>query len=178
MTASVVIQGGPASFSAMAAGTLFGPEVELLHKDSFAAAMDTFHRTRGVHLLLPWWNRIIGPIDPVQTIVREAVLSHVDEITLPVHLCLIGQGSEKLVGDVYSHPAALEQCCHFFRDYPALRPRIGTDTADSLRLIHDGLARFAIASRRAARQYNLTILAEGIQNRADNVTAFRLYRNH
>lgn len=177
MTVSVVIQGGPASFSALAAEALLGPKIELLYRDDFPAAMEAFQRARGMHLLLPWWNRTIGPIDRVQTLIGETALRHSDEITLPVRHCLIGRASGDRAGDVHSHPAALAQCHRFFRDNPALHPRTGTDTADSLKRVRDGLARFAIASRQAAQRYELPILAENIQDRADNATVFRLYRN-
>lgn len=177
MTVSVAIQGGPASFSALAAEALFGSEIRLLHRDDFAGAMEAFHRSRGMGLLLPWWNRTIGPIDTVRTLTREARLDHSDEITLPVRHCLIGHASGGLTGDVYSHPAALAQCRRFFCENPALRPISGIDTADSLKLIGNGWTRFAIASRQAAQQYNLPIVAEGIQDRTDNITLFRLYWN-
>lgn len=177
MSVSVIIQGGPASFSALAAEALFGPKIELLCRDGFTTAMQAFHRTHGMHLLLPWWNRTIGPIDQVQTLIREAGLRHSDEMTQPVRHCLIGQTSGDLAGEVHSHPAALAQCHRFFRDNPTLHPRVGTDTADSLKRVRDGLARFAIASRQAAQRYGLPILAKDIQDRVDNATVFRLYRN-
>jgi prephenate dehydratase len=92
------------------------------------------------------------------------------------------------IARVYSHPHALGQCSRFLaKRLPASGTVAATSTAEAVRLVaatppaepgaDDAPGGFgrpwaAIGSRLAAELYGATILAEGIEDRADNVTRF------
>src|SRR5271163_5365894 len=73
---------------------------------------------------------------------------------------------------------ALAQCERFFKNRPDLRRIPAEDTAGSVRLVLAGGDRFAaaIAGIRAADHYGGAILAENIQDSAENFTRFVLLR--
>jgi prephenate dehydratase len=74
---------------------------------------------------------------------------------------------------VYSHPQALAQCAPFLKRHN-IEPRAAYNTAGAARDLADtpepGAA--AIASLRAGRIHQLSILATDIQTRSDNTTRF------
>lgn len=177
---TVAIQGGPASYSELAARRLFGDRITLHHHVSFEEAIEQYRQDTDTGLLLPWWNRSIGPIFAVQRLIRHLGIDHCTEIELPVRHCLIGQPGSFLYdgGKVYSHPAALAQCRRFFRQFPRLEACKDHDTADSVRRLarerEQGV--FAIASAEAARHHGMTVLLSDIQDQGDNATLFRGYK--
>ena len=80
------------------------------------------------------------------------------------------------IGDlkrVMSHPQALAQVDQYLRDLDVVKEAVD-DTAGAAKLVaKTGWTDVgAVASRRAAELYGLEILAEGIQDAADNVTRF------
>ncbi|MCB0644115.1 MAG: prephenate dehydratase, partial [Phaeodactylibacter sp.] len=76
--------------------------------------------------------------------------------------------------EVHSHPMAIEQCRHFFSQYPHIRLVESSDTASSAQAIREkGLERVgAIASTLAAEMHNLEIIAPGIETNKKNYTRF------
>lgn len=78
--------------------------------------------------------------------------------------------------EVLSHSVAVAQCTKFLRAHPRIEVIDVCDTAgaapDVARGAHTGAA--AIASRRAAQQYQLDVLVHGIENDWNNSTAFVL----
>ncbi len=75
-----------------------------------------------------------------------------------------------------SHPMALAQCERFFAAHPQWKRVPAEDTAGSVRevLSRGDRSCAAIAGRRAAEHYRGVILAEGIQDNAENFTRFVL----
>src|SRR5260370_25072802 len=80
------------------------------------------------------------------------------------------------IRSVASHPMALAQCERFFAAHPHWKRVPAEDTAGSVReVISAGdKSRAAIAGRRAAEHYHDVILAERLQDNADNFTRFVL----
>lgn len=97
------------------------------------------------------------------------------EYDLQVHHCLLALPGDDLgsITTVLSHHQAIAQTRAFWepRGYQAV---VGGDTAGSARRIRDEQLRghAAIAGRRAASYYGLTILAEEIEDTPDNFTKF------
>lgn len=97
------------------------------------------------------------------------------EYDLQVHHCLLALPGDDLttITTVLSHHQAIAQTRAFWepRGYQAI---VGGDTAGSARRIRDeGLhGHAAIAGRRAAHYYGLSILAEEIEDTPDNFTKF------
>src|SRR5438445_163044 len=80
------------------------------------------------------------------------------------------------IRSVASHPMALAQCEKFFLAHPSFKRVPAEDTAGSVRevLSRGDKSCAAIAGRRAAEHYRGAILAESIQDNAENFTRFVL----
>ena len=78
------------------------------------------------------------------------------------------------IQEIHSHPMALLQCMEFLKKYPQIKLVEDKDTAETARRIHQnqlkGIA--AIASKVAAKMYELKILAPEIQTVNNNMTRF------
>ena len=89
--------------------------------------------------------------------------------------CLIACPGAALVDirEVISHPQALAQCEGYLRS-KNLKSTAVYDTAGSVRILKEqgNRALAAIASRRAAETYQMSILAEGIEDDPANFTRF------
>ena len=178
--ARVAIQGELGSFSHQAALDLL-PRAEML---PCPLSADVFQRLA------------LGAADvaviPIENSLAGSVLEHYDlmlahdvhieqEYLLRVRHNLIAPPGVALaqVREVYSHPIALDQCREFFRAHTYLQPRAFYDTAGSVKHVlqsSPGRAAAAIASRQAAAQHGGVLLAEGIEDHAENYTRFLLLR--
>jgi len=97
------------------------------------------------------------------------------EIIYPIHHCLLGVNGATIdeVDRVYSHPHALGQCRAFLEQNLLDIPCYSTEsTAAAARLVSEVKRAAAIAPRRAAAIFNLSLLAENIEGSVDNVTRF------
>ncbi|HEX7278977.1 MAG TPA: prephenate dehydratase [Solirubrobacterales bacterium] len=79
-----------------------------------------------------------------------------------------------LVEAVLSHPQPLAQCARFLREQlPQAERRSVSSTAEAVRLVSESSEPWAaIGAKAAAELYGCTILHEGVEDEADNVTRF------
>jgi prephenate dehydratase len=98
------------------------------------------------------------------------------EVVRPVSHCLIAPEGMRVedVRQVLSHPQAIAQCAGFLRERLAdAEPASAPSTADAVRTVSETDQPWAaIGPRLAAELYGCEILAEGIEDRHDNVTRF------
>jgi prephenate dehydratase len=100
----------------------------------------------------------------------------VAEVVRPITHCLIARAGVELedVARVLSHPQALAQCARFLHErLPQAGTEIAGSTAEAVRTVvasAEPLA--AIGTRLAAELYGGSVLAEGVEDRADNLTRF------
>jgi prephenate dehydratase len=105
----------------------------------------------------------------------------VGELVHRVSYCLAA--AEPIAPDevrtVHSHPQATGQCARFLAEQlPAAAVVSAASTADAVRAVADGAPlpgsppHAAIGTRHAAALYGATLLAEGIEDDAENVTRF------
>ena len=99
------------------------------------------------------------------------------EVVRPVSHCLVaraGVGVEE-VTRVLSHPQALAQCSELLRGRLAhADPASAPSTADAVRTVAEAASEpwAAIGTRLAAELYGCAVLAEGVEDRSDNLTRF------
>jgi prephenate dehydratase len=98
------------------------------------------------------------------------------EVVRPVSHCLVtrpGVGIDE-VTRVLSHPQALAQCLELLRGRLAhAEPTSAPSTADAVRTVAEGNEPWAaIGTRLAAELYGAEVLAEGVEDRSDNLTRF------
>jgi prephenate dehydratase len=98
------------------------------------------------------------------------------EVVHPIHHCLVAASElplERIVR-VLSHPQATAQCARYLRErLPAAERVAATSTAEAVRTVREsGEPWAAIGSRLSAELYGCKVLAEAIEDHADNLTRF------
>src|SRR5882672_1962347 len=177
-TMRVAFQGEPGAFSEAAAIQLLGERIMTVPRATFDAAFRAVPEGAADALLVPVENSLAGSVVRVYDLLLESDLGIAAETILPIEHHLIGCPGATLQGirSVASHPMALAQCERFFSTHPDLKRVPAEDTAGSVRDVISGGDKSAagIAGRRAAEQYRGVILAEDIQDNAENFTRFVL----
>jgi prephenate dehydratase len=172
----VAFQGVKGAFSEDAVQRYFGEGTETVPCPDFETVFRMVDSGQTTHGMVPVENSIEGSVTQVNDLLLESDLNVVGETFVPVHHCLIVQPGARLedIRRVYSHPQALGQCRTFLSKYPDWEVIPAFDTAGSVRMIAErGLPEeAAIASKRAAQEYGMKVLLDGIQNRQDNFTRF------
>jgi prephenate dehydratase len=174
----VAFQGEPGAFSEAAAIQLLGEGITTVPRATFDAAFSAIQEGAADALLAPVENSLAGSVVHVFDLLLESRHSIVAETILPIEMQLIGPPGASLddIRSVASHPMALAQCERFFAAHPQWKRVPAEDTAGSVRevLARGDRSFAAIAGRRAAEHYHGIILAERIQDNAENFTRFVL----
>lgn len=174
MAGLVAFQGERGAYSEEALVKFFG-EVPVLPCHTLADVFSKVESGEAFSALVPIENSYAGSINESYDLLLSHGLSIFGEEILFVNHCLVVPEGRDLGGirRVYSHPQALAQCERFIKEIAA-EPVAAHDTAGSARTLaetcEEGAA--AIASRRAAAIYGLTVLREGIQDNPGNSTRF------
>src|SRR3989442_1543723 len=176
MPDAVAIQGEAGSFSHAAALEIHGPVLRLVPCPTFVElfrAVETGEATRGI---VPTENTLAGSVHENYDLLSAHALHVVAEPDLRIGHSLIAPPRTTLpqIRRVASHPVALAQCRHFFRTHPDVVAVPAYDTAGSVRDVMSGEvdADAAIASKLAAELYGADVLAEGLEDHAENYTRF------
>lgn len=153
-----------------------------VYPDATPVGLPTFHQvfsavsSADLELgVVPVENTTAGIINQTYDLLLETDLHVIQEIVLKVEHCLLAPPGTRLedVRKVKSHPQGLAQCDGFIARYK-LEAEPVYDTAGAARELaahpEPGLA--AIASRRAAERYGLSIVADSIQDFVGNYTRF------
>jgi prephenate dehydratase len=128
--------------------------------------------------LVPFENSIEGSVrSTLDTLAFEAPeVTIVGEHDFAVRANLIARGPLELerVEAVLSHPQPLAQCARFLRErLPGAERRSSSSTAEAVRLVCESDRPWAaIGAKAAVELYGGTVLAEGIEDEAGNVTRF------
>jgi len=177
-TMRVAFQGEPGAFSEAAAIQLLGNSITTVPRATFDAAFAAIPQGAADALLAPVENSLAGSVVRVFDLLMESQLAIVAETILPIEMQLIAAPGSSLadIRSVASHPMALAQCERFFAAHPQWKRVPAEDTAGSVREALSGGDKScaAIAGRRAAEHYKGVILAESIQDNAENFTRFVL----
>jgi prephenate dehydratase len=177
----VAFQGETGAFSEVAAERLVDEPITLLPCPTFDAAVRAVVNGHADYGAIPVMNLIAGPVhEALDALAQFASLETVRELELPIHLALLGLPGTVVedVREVLSHSIALQQCARFLAEHPLMQPVDALDTARAARMvgIRRDLTVAAIAAPWAAKHYGLVVLAEGLEDRSDNVTRFLLVR--
>ena len=171
----VAYQGVPGANSEQAAYMYFGEAAPKIAYKQFQDVFDAVLSGKVQYGVLPIENSTAGSVYDIYDLLGETECFIVGEQMISVDHCLMAKKGAALenIRYVYSHPQALRQCGKFIRQH-GLEEKTYSNTAAAAQFVSeqnlDHIA--AIASRRAAVQYGLEILAADIQDRLDNVTRF------
>jgi prephenate dehydratase len=176
----VAFQGEPGAFSEAAAVQLLGENILTVPRSTFDALFAAITDGAADVLLVPVENSLAGSVVRVYDLLLESDLTITAETILPIEMNLIAMPGTSLsdIRLVSSHPMALAQCEKFFAARPQFKRTPAEDTAGSVRemMARGDKSCAAIAARRAATHYHAAILAERIQDNAENFTRFVLLR--
>ena len=172
----VAFQGEAGAFSEAAAVQLYGDTIVTVPRPTFDATFRAITDGHADSLLVPVENSLAGSVVRVYDLLLESELTITAETILPIEMNLIGCPGASLseIRSVSSHPMALAQCERFFGQHPSIKRLPAEDTAGSVRemLVRGDKTHAAIAGKYAADRYRGEIIAERIQDNAENFTRF------
>src|SRR3989442_685538 len=172
----VAIQGEAGSFSHAAALETHGPALRLLPCPTFVELFRVVEQGEATRGIVPIENTLAGSVHENYDLLSAHELHVVAETELRIRHCLIAPPRMTLrhIRRVASHPVALAQCRRFFSTHPEVVAVPAYDTAGSVRdvMAGKGDADAAIASKLAAELYGAEVLAEGLEDHAENYTRF------
>ena len=165
--------GPEATFTQQAAIKNFGSSLEY---KALADVPDVF---REVELgacdygVVPVENSTEGAVNRSLDLLVETELIIVAQVYLQIEHCLFSVSTLDEITKVSSKDQALAQCGEWLRRHlPSAVTQEATSTAEAVRLAKDEPGSAAIAGSLAGRIYDVPCLAEGIQDRKDNLTRF------
>lgn len=172
----VAFQGETGAFSEEAVRALYpdAVSVPMMTFESVFEAVGSGSVDRGV---IPIENSLFGSVHTNYDLLQAHDLLIVDEISLRVRHYLMGLPGTSIdaIKRVYSHPQALGQCQTFLRSHLSHAEAVPVyDTAGAAKMVANKGERdaAAIASRQAAEEYGLEILANEIESNRQNYTRF------
>ena len=171
----VAFQGEYGAYSEQAVFGYFGT-VEMLPCETFDVVFAAVMAGDVEVGMIPIENSLAGSIHHNYDLLLSNKLWIAGEYLLRVRHCLIVvPGVQKAdIKRVISHPQALGQTAGYVRAMPGVKSEAVFDTAGSVKMLKESGDRTtaAIASRRAAELYGMSILEEGIEDDPENYTRF------
>ncbi|MCZ8019124.1 prephenate dehydratase [Novosphingobium sp.] len=168
---AVSFQGAPGCNGHRAA-TEYAPDCLPLPCFSFEDALEAVKDGRAGRAIIPIENSQHGRVADIHFLLPESGLSIVGEHFMAIHhdLMAVGDGPFKAC---YSHPQALGQSRFFLRER-GIVPLAYADTAGAAAFVAEqgDPDACAIAPKIAAELYGLKIIAENVEDAADNMTRF------
>lgn len=170
---SIAFLGPEFSYSHLAAIEQFGQANDLLPVSSISGVFEAVKRGDTDYGVVPIENSTDGRIvDTLEMFVRLPVRI-CGEVPVQIHHNLLGSGKITDIVEVHSKPQALSQCRAWLaRSLPKVRLVEATSTTAAAELAAERKDVAAVASRQAGVNYGLNVLAENIEDNANNVTRF------
>ncbi|MCD6537671.1 prephenate dehydratase [Candidatus Bathyarchaeota archaeon] len=171
----VAYQGEPGAYSESAVYSYFRSSADPLPCKTFSDVFRSVEMGRTKYGIVPIENSIEGSVNAVYDLFLKYDPKVCGEIILRIAHCLIANPGTKLedIKVIYSHPQALGQCRTYLESLNC--ELISTyDTAGSVKMIKEErlMDAGAIAGERAAKIYNMAILARDIADNPNNYTRF------
>jgi chorismate mutase/prephenate dehydratase len=170
----VAFLGPEGTFTQAAVLKHFGSSVRAL---PLVSIDEVFHEVEGGVAdfgVVPIENSSEGTVNHTLDMFLGSGLKICGEVELRIHHCLMGRMSALSdIRRVCAHPQALAQCRGWLDDQLPDADRVPVaSNAEGARRARDERGSAAIASRAAAEIYALNVLANEIEDRADNTTRF------
>ncbi len=173
--ATVACQGAEGAFSGIAAEQCF-PMPDITWVKNFRAVAQAVEKGLCDYGILPVENSTYGTVNQVYDLMLQHRFYVAKSIKVHVTHALLALPGAKLDGitEVVSHQQALGQCELFLNAHPGIKVTPVANTAVAAQMVASSGRKdlAAIASRECAGLYGMNILAEGIQDSANNYTRF------
>lgn len=170
----IAYQGVEGAYSHLACKKAY-PNSITIACESFEDAMKLVESNTASIAMIPLENSTAGRVEEIYRLIPKLSLYIIDEHFEPVNHCLLGikGATKKSIKYVSSHPQALAQC---YKNILNLnyKAQAKFDTAGSAKEINEinDIKYGAIASKLAAKLYNLEILSENFGDLDGNTTRF------
>jgi chorismate mutase/prephenate dehydratase len=162
------------TYSHEAARGAFGGSVEFAPQASFAAVFQEVQNGRADFGVVPIENSTEGAVGPALDLLIDTPLAIISEILQPVrHALMSRDGDPVRIKRIVSHQQSLGQCrVYLSTNFPDRELEAVASNALAAQRAAQDPALGAIASHAAAEAYGLRIIAENIQDIAQNTTRF------
>ena len=152
----------------------FGASVSYLSCNNIKDVFQEVENDNADYGVVPIENSIEGAVNHTLDMFFNSPLLICSEITFRIrHSLLSRAGSKKSIKRIYSKPQVFGQCRNWIeKNIPWARLREASSTAKAAEIASRHKDSACIASRLAAKQYDLKVLAESVEDSANNVTRF------
>lgn len=172
-TQRVAYLGPPFSFTHLAAIERFGEWADLSPVSTIAAVFEEVNRGHANYGIVPIENSTDGRVVDTLDMFTRLPLRICGEVLISVHHNLLARCPRGEITEIYSKPQALSQCRDWLaKNMPQARLIEVTSTSTAAQLARDKPGAAAVASRQAAVEYDLQVIADDIEDNANNVTRF------
>ncbi len=177
MIKKIAIQGIKGCFHELATKKFFKKEpYKLVECKTFNKLINVVVTKKAEIGVIAIENSLVGVIIENYNLIKNFKLKIIGEIYLPINhnLMILKQNDIKNIKQIISHPMALLQCKKYLSKYKNLKITEYADTAEAAFFIYKKKKKniAAIASKEAARVYNLKIIDKNIQTVKKNYTRF------
>ena len=172
---SIAYLGPEGTWSHQAARNRFGDSVTLLPYPSFRHVFSAVERGEADYGVIPIENSTDGNVSQAMDNFAHSPLRICAQIHQSVQNCLMANCERIRIRTIYTHPQVLGQCRDWLRQNFPHAEQVATASTTAAALYaaeHAEEGAAALGSPMAAGQYGLRILAENIQDNADNTTRF------
>lgn len=177
----VVYQGVPGAYAYAAVRKFFGEDVDDKNLMTWRECMEAVKASEADYAVLPVENSTAGIVGDVYDLLQEYNNYIVAETYVKIDHVLMGLPGTDLskVTAVYSHPQGLMQCDRFLDTHKDWQRISQANTAMAAKMLveENDKTHVTIASREAAKLYNLEILKTGISDLDNNTTRFLIISN-
>jgi chorismate mutase/prephenate dehydratase len=174
---TIAYLGPQGTFSEEAVTKHFGSAVRTLASSSIDDVFRKVESGAASYGVVPVENSTEGAVGRTMDLLLHTPLTICGELELPIHQCLIAQHNDlTAIRKIYSHPQSFAQCQKWLYENLQNLPvidRIDTaSNADAARLAAADKNAAAIAGKKAAEVFGLTICASNIEDNPNNTTRF------
>ncbi len=170
--------GVPGTHTQQAMEDVFGGKITGVSCQSFQGVMEAVESGKADYGVLPIENSSTGGISANYDLLLDYKNAIVGQYVMKIDQCLLALPGTDLsdIRTVFSHPQGLLQSREFMNAHPSYEGvEYGSTAAAAMKVAKDGdKTQAAIASRRAAREYGLEVVADSIQQEKNNCTRFIL----
>lgn len=166
--------GPETTFSHQAAIKQFGHSSEFVPCHDIESVFRQVEQDKCDYGVVPVENSTEGTINLTLDCFVDSPLLICNEIESTISLYLLSKTKDqKKIKTIYSHPQPLGQCRQWLnRNLPGVDHIPASSTANAAEIISKKRTGAAISGKLAAEVYGLNIIAENIQDRAENFTRF------
>lgn len=158
----------------------FGASATLVAEPSSGAVFSALDNGRADFGVVAVENSTEGSVTLTLDLLIDTRLEIIGEILMPIrHSLMSRSGEPAAIRRILSHQQSLAQCrAYLAANYPRCEQEAVASNAEAARRAAADAGSAAIASAEAAAAYGLQIVAEGIQDMAQNATRFLVVGHH